>query len=252
MKITRSITLAFVFVATTLLVPVSSQAQNFGAHYICESEDCDRSYYCLRTKDGMIYAKLDDWMKQVRENPNSWALLMDSMVTIAQFDQANQERIHFQFMLGDDDAVFVSKNPLQQYFSGVDSTEITHLTFDSLAITYLSDQHFKYEENVPRIEIRQTIVTGDTTLPAIHPLNFQFPEIQYLPKVIISSKHTWHLNEVFYDQARIDDLLSILRHDDIRLITDDDVSEMIQTMGMTKQEWWVYIKQMAAAEKEKK
>ena len=42
------------------LLPVTADAQYFGARYVCENEGNSFVYYCLRTDEGMIYQRFED------------------------------------------------------------------------------------------------------------------------------------------------------------------------------------------------
>lgn len=177
---------------------------------------------------------------------------MDSLIQVTSFNPGEKSSIQFNYMFGPRNVVGIFEDSIQHYFNGVDSTEIRKISVDSVEIMWLSKANLEYLGDYSRYYMQQTIVFSDTTLPAIHPINIEFPEIRYLPSVISTKSHTWHLEEVFYDKDRIDDLLSMLYRDDFKPSTESDFDAMLRSLGMNKQEWWEYIQKKAEEMKQKK
>ena len=224
-------------------------AQYVGVRYSRDLDSGPSDYYCLRTEEGKIYQLFPDWIRKARETNDITAISVDSMIQIVANDPQTHNRLYFNYMFGRINHVSISDDSIRQFFNGIDSTEVKWISEDTMDIMRLSDGYSAYIGEMPRYPIRQTLVFGDTTLPAIHPINIEFPEVSYLPEVIITKNHTWHLTEVFYDQDRIDHLLSILYRNDFQPLTDKDFNAMLNMFGMTKQEWWAYIQKAAAEQK---
>ena len=235
-----------------LLLPFAACAQYFGARYVSEGESSRSEYYCLRSDNDMIYQCFGDWVQKAKENKDNSALTLDSMIQIISFNPEEKSSLHFNYMFGRRNVVGIFEDSIQYYFNGVDSTEIRRISLDSVEIMWLSDAMSEYLGNNSRYHMHQTIVLSDSTLPAIHPINIEFPEIRHLPSVIITKHNTSHLEEVFYDKDRIDDMLSILYRDDFHPSTESDFDNMLRNFGMNKQEWWAYIQKKAEEMKQKK
>jgi hypothetical protein len=203
-------------------------------------------YYCLRKADGKVY-KVWSWQpSKSSENPNDRALSMDSIFFILEYDAVTGKQLHLQYMLGSNNAVGVFSDTIQRYFDGVDGTEINRYAHDGILD---SVEILQLTREVPWDTTRrwffQTVLFGDTTLPAIAPINVVYPEVRYLPSVVKNDKRTWRLNDVFYDKIKIDYMLSVLYRDDIKPLTQGDVDYMINSYGMSKKEWWDYVKKQA-------
>jgi hypothetical protein len=244
--------LAIFTLLTILIMPGSVYAQYFGARYVSEQKSIGTEYYCLRTEDGKIYQRLGDWVQKTKEKTTQWTLPIDSMVQFKIYDLAESKSLQLHYMFGSSNHVGIFEDSIRRYFNGIDSTEIQQISSDSLEILRLSEAESPYFGRIPRHPIRQHVVLGDTTLPAIHPINIEYPEIKHLPVAISNGKHTWYLEEVFYDRERIDNLLSIIYRDDFHPFTEADMDQMIQSFGMTKQEWWAYIQKEAEKKQYKK
>ena len=224
-------------------------AQYVGVRYSRDLDSGMSEYYCLRTEDGKLYQLFPDWVRKAREENDMTAISVDSMIQIVANDPQSKNRLYFNYMFGRINHVAISDDSIRQYFNGIDSTEVKWLSEDTLDIMRLSDAYSEYICEMQRFPIRQTLVLGDTTLPAIHPINIEFPEVRYLPEVIMTKNHTWHLTEVFYDQDRINHLLSILYRNDFQPLTEKDFKAMLNMFGMTKQEWWNHIQKLAEEKK---
>ncbi len=234
------------------LLPVTADAQYFGARYVCENEGNSFVYYCLRTDEGMIYQRFEDWVQKAKEGKGSSALTMDSMIQIIAFDPEARTSLQLNYIFGRRNQVGIYEDSIQYYFNGVDSTQIRLISTDSVEILWLSDAYSDFLGNGSRYPVRQTIALGDASLPAIHPININCPEIRQLPSAIITGKNTWHLDDVFYDKDRIDGMLSVLYRDDFHPSTEADFNKMLSMSGMNKQEWWAYIRKMAEEMEKKK
>ena len=234
------------------LLPFTGGAQYFGARYVCDREGSRTVYYCLRTDEGKIYQRFEDWVQKAKEVKGSSVLTMDSMIQIIAFDPEAKTALQLNYIFGRRNQVGIYEDSIQYYFNGVDSTQIRLISKDSVEVMWLSDAYSDYLGNGSRFPVRQTIVLGDASLPAIHPININCPEIRQLPSAILTGKNTWHLDDVFYDKDRIDGLLSVLYRDDFHPSTEADFNKMLSMSGMNKQEWWAYIRKMAEEREQKK
>ena len=234
------------------LLPVTAGAQYFGASYVSEKEGSRFVYYCLRTDEGKIYQRFEDWVQKAKEEKGYSALTMDSMIQIIAFDPETRTSLHLNYIFGHRNVVGIYEDSIQLYVNGVDSTQIRPISMDSVEIMWLSDADSDFLGKGSRYPVHQTIVLNDTSLPAIHPINIKCPEIRHLPSAIITGNTTWRLDEVFYDKDRIDGMLSVLYRDDFHPSTEADFNKMLAMSGMNKQEWWAYIRKMAEEREQKK
>lgn len=235
-----------------LLLPCATYSHYFGAKYVSEKESSRSEYYCLRTDGDRMYQRFGDWVQNAKEKMGNSVLPLDSMIQMISFNPKEKSSLHLNYMFGEENAVGIFEDSIQYHYNNVDSTVIRRISPDSVEMIWLSDATSEYFGNNSRYHMQQTIVWSDSTLPAIHPINIEFPEIHYLPSVIITKNTTWRLEEVFYDKDRIDDLLSILYRDDFHPITETDFNTMLRNSGMNKQEWWAYIQKKAEEMEPKK